>query len=376
MSTGPVNISEIAARQAKQDAQQVLARQVSSEDRLEEAYSQAFNPAAAEREQGRLNRFRTLDKRKEKSEEAKEQKIKEVDSKAEEDLAKNYQKRNYELPYRDLMALKQALTEESTPEEILEHVLGQFEDPTLADEALDYLLKATEGTLREGVRLAKERLKKDQEQQIVSGRNVDSVAKQFNKQGLGQNPTELRQLYRDITQNPREHNALFSELAMRYSYERLRIVLAFLLKALGYDLKSKGPSISNAELIRLMTDCRNLQSILWVYLFFKQRMKLIKRLLSQKGLEETEITDFEILAKEFIRLIEERYPSVLKLIRQTETMGLIDPAKIVILIQWRDAIRQLSPRLYKSLKHRQDLLLVIIEALEELEEKEEDEDEE
>jgi len=46
-------------------------------------------------------------------------------------------------------------------------------------------------------------------------------------------------------------------------------------------------------------------------------------------------------------------------------------------MQYRDAIRQLSPRLYKSFRHRQDLLLVILESLEELEERAaEDEEEE
>lgn len=374
MSLGPVNIAAIEARGAKLEAGQMLARQVLSEDRLEEEYSQAFNPAAVEREQSRYNRFKTIDKRG-KAAESEERKIKEVDKKAEEDLARNYQRRNYELPYNRLLALKNALSESSTPEEILEQVINEFEDVTLADEALEYLFKATEGKLREAVRLAKETLRKEEEQRIVSGQNVDSVAKQFNKKGLGKNPTELRQLYRDITGNPREHNVLFSELASRYSFERLRIVLAFLLKALGYDLKSKGPSIDPAELIRLLTDCRNLQSILWVYLFFKQRMKAIKRQHERKGLKQSESLTFEILAKEFIRLVEERYPSVLKVLRQTETLNLEDPAKIIILSQWRDAIRQLSPRIYKSLKHRQDLLLVILEALEELEEEEESEEE-
>lgn len=33
--------------------------------------------------------------------------------------------------------------------------------------------------------------------------------------------------------------------------------------------------------MRLMTETRNLQSILWVYLFFKSRMNLINSLFSQ-----------------------------------------------------------------------------------------------
>ena len=371
----PINPADSVARQAKKSEKQMLARQVTANDRMEESLSQAFNPLAAEREQGRLDRFKTLDQRK-KTEPGKEEKIQSVSQKAEEDLAKNYQRRNYELPFDRLIALLRNLRENASSEEILRQVLEEFEDVTLADEALEYLSRSTEGRLQEAVFRAKQLLLQEHEQRIRAGRNIDVAAKKFNKEGLGKNPSELRQLYRDITQNPKEHNALFSELANKYSYEKLKNVLAFLLRALGYDLKSKGPSIENAELIRLMTDCRNLQSILWVYLFFRQRMKLIKLLYSQKRLPFPKELTFEILAKEFVKLVEERYPSIMKLLRQADNIKLSDSEKIIILTQWRDAIRGLSPRLYKSIKHRQDLLLVLVEALEELEEKEEEEEDE
>jgi type III secretion protein W len=47
-------------------------------------------------------------------------------------------------------------------------------------------------------------------------------------------------------------------------------------------------------------------------------------------------------------------------------------ALLIVISQWRDAIRNVSPRLYKSNKQRDDLLNAIIEALEELEEQEEE----
>lgn len=122
-----------------------------------------------------------------------------------------------------------------------------------------------------------------------------------------------------------------------------------------------------------MTETRNLQSILWVYLFFKSRKRLIRSLYDSHGLSDEDEVGFEELARNFIALVEERYPSVLKLLKQAEKMGLMDETeKMIVLTQYRDAIRQLSPRLYKSLRHRQDLLLVILETLEELEEDEEE----
>ncbi|MCB1181013.1 MAG: type III secretion system gatekeeper subunit SctW [Chlamydiia bacterium] len=369
----PINLSAIESKHAKQEAKQILAQQVSSKDRLEEALSQRFNPEAVEREQARQEKFKTLDHRKEKAQKAKEEpRVEEVDQRSEEDLAHGYQRRNYELPYDRLLALMRGLKQNANANEILHQVLEEFEDVSLADEALEYLTLTTDGDLKEAIKKAKEELNKANEQQIRAGKNIDKVAKQFNRGGLGESPTELRDLYRDITGNPRDHNTLFSELAKKYSYDELAKVVSFLLKSLGFDFKSKGPSIAQAELMRLMSDCRNLQSILWIYLFFKYRMKMIKKMLTQKGFKSSKSLTFETLAKEFMKLVEERYPSVLKLLKQADHLKLTDPAKIVILTQYRDAIRGLSPRLYKSLKHRQDLLLVIIEALEELEEEEEE----
>lgn len=368
----PVNLSALEQRSAQKLATQEEAQQVASQDRFTEDVERGFNPAAAERQQARLGRFRTLVSRGKPSEKA-EQKITQVAKRSEEDLADSYNRRNPELPPDRLRQLKEDMHPNKTAESILADVNEAFDDPTLADEALEYLEKQTEGPLRDKVRTARELLNALKEREIIAGRNVDEAAKAFHKRGVGQDPTQLRNLYRDITGNPREHNALFSELSEDYPFDQLKQVVAFLLKGLAYDLKSKGPSIQRAELMRLMTETRNLQSILWVYLFFRGRMGLIGSLYGQYGLSPADKLNFELLAKDFISLVEERYPSAMKLLKQAEKLGLLsDLEKIIVLMQYRDAIRGLSPRLYKSLRHRQDLLLVIMEALEELEEREEE----
>jgi type III secretion protein W len=369
----PVNLAAIEQRAGQKLAGQEEAQQVASQDRFIEDVERGFNPAAVERQQGRLGRFRTLESRRRPAES--ERKITEVAKKAEEDLANSYSRRNPELPADRLRTLRENLRQNQSAEEVLKQVNDTFNDPTLADEALEYLEKATEGVLKESVRRARELLNEQKGREIIAGRNVDAAAKAFHQKGIGQDPTELRNLYRDITGNPRDHNVLFSELSEQYPFDQLKLLVAFLLKGMAYDLKSKGPSIQQAELMRLMTETRNLQSILWVYLFFRGRMGLLRSLFEQYGLSFSDKLTFELLAKEFIKLVEERYPSVMKLLKQAEKLGLLDDVgKIIILMQFRDAIRGLSPRLYKSLRHRQDLLLVILESLEELEEREESEE--
>ncbi len=369
----PVNLSALEQRASQKIASQEEAQQVAAQDRFVENVERGFNPASAERQQARLGRFRTLESRKKPAES--ERKITEVAKKTEEDLADRYGRRNPELPPDRLRQLRENLRQRQSAEEILEEVTDAFYDPTLADEALEYLEKQTTGILQGNVRRARELLNEQKGREIIAGRNVDAAAKAYHKKGIGSGPTELRDLYRDITGNPRNHNTLFSELSNKYPFDQLKLIVAFLLKGLAYDLKSKGPSIQEAELMLLMTETRNLQSILWVFLFFRGRLGLIRSLFSQYGAEGEEELSFEKLAKEFIKLVEERYPSVMKLMKQVENLGMVDDtSKIIVLLQYRDAIRGLSPRLYKSLRHRQDLLLVILETLEELEDQDEEEE--
>ncbi|MFN0064730.1 MAG: type III secretion system gatekeeper subunit SctW [Chlamydiales bacterium] len=371
----PINLSAVQTRQAKQDiGKSIIARQLETEERFTEECERGFNPAAAEREQGRYSRFRTIESRR-KQPTSETGRIKEVEAKTEEDLAHSFERRNPELPADKLTSLKNSLREEMTAEEIYNNVNETFDDPTLADEALDYLDRATTGVLQGKVRKARDMLNELKGREIIAGRNIDTAAKSYHRQGAGSSPTELRNLYREVTGDPKEHNALFQQLSEQYAFDDLKLLVAFLLQSLAYDLKSKGPSIQQAELQLLMTEARNLQSILWVYLFFKSRMKLIKSLYKRYGLDHDKKLEFEELAKGFIQIVEDRYPSMIKILRQADKLGLTDEEeKVIVLMQFRDAVRQLSPRLYKSMRHKQDVLVAIIEALEELEEEEEEEE--
>ena len=193
------------------------------------------------------------------------------------------------------------------------------------------------------------------------------------------NAGALRELYRDITANPREATELFEELIQRFNYKKMREALKFLLSALGADMTAKGPSISRAELQSLMGEVRNMQAILGVYRFFLGRGRLVSQQFKQNGLESSSRLHFEELSKRLVQLLKERYPSPAKILSMAEQLGIRDDimAQIIIFTQFRDAMRGVSPRLFKNEKHRQDMLMTLIEALSELEDSlEEDEEEE
>lgn len=86
--------------------------------------------------------------------------------------------------------------------------------------------------------------------------------------------------------------------------------------------------------------------------------------------------NFEALSKLFFDLAEERYPSSEKVKQLTGRV--VNPVaanplesvhiQIAVLNAMRDMVKEVSPaQLYRSLQHRDDLYMAIIEALEDLE---------
>lgn len=335
---------------------------------------EGFNPVALSR------RFRGLDEqklvKKEKTgEDARTKKLAEVKQK--EELAQFFSGRNAEFQQKTLLILRERLTQNDTAEDILRKVLETYPDYTLADEALDFLAQTSTGQLRTNVLRAKEALNNYYKREIVAGKNISAEAKAFSEEGLG-SQTALRDMYRDITGNPRTPITLFDELSNQFEFEKLSRVVEFLLHSLGSDLKAKGPSISRAELMRLIDDARALQAILGVFSFFRSRMSLVKK---QFELYETmypEDIDFEILSRRFIDLLKERYISPERVYQLAKKLNIADDIvkQIIFFTQMRDGVRGVATRLYRDEKHRQEVLHAIIEALEELEDQLMEEEEE
>ncbi len=297
-----------------------------------------------------------------------------------EETAEQFQKKNPELQTKSLLYLRDRISPGDTQEEILDKVQEAYPDPFLASDALDFLIETSTGELTDKLVEAKKKFTELYGREILAGRNVSIQSREFSKLGLG-SPTGLRDLYKDITQNPREAATLFAELTENYTFEKLTTVIAFVLHSLGSDLKAKGSSIEKGELARLLTEAKSMQAILGVYRFFKSRMRLIFSSFERDDLSLPSRVNFESLSKLFIKLLLERFPSADKVFQLGVQLGLEDHllAELIIFSQMRDAIRQVSPRLFKSEQHRQETLTIFLEVLEKIEEdleKEEEEEEE
>ncbi len=296
-----------------------------------------------------------------------------------EDVARRFAEKNPELNAKALMVLRSLVSEKDSMDDILEKVRNTYPDQYLTDEALDFLIQTTKsGTKHHDLLLrTKEQFNREHAREIKAGKNIAEEARIFSKEGLG-SPTGLRDLYRHIIGNPREPLQLFNELMKVFNFAKLKQAIDFVLHSIGADMKSKGPSISLAELQNLFSSARVMQSILGVFVYFQSRMNLIQGAFQRNALELPSKLTFQILAEQFMKLIAERYPSTDKILRMAALLGIAEEymAQIIIFTQYRDAMRQVSPRLFKSDKHRQDFLKTFLDTLSELEDLLDDENEE
>ena len=121
-----------------------------------------------------------------------------------------------------------------------------------------------------------------------------------------------------------------------------------------------------------------MQAILGLYRYFLSRMNLISSSFDRQGLVLPPRITFDMLARLFVKFLMERYPSTNKALLIADQLGLSNEiaAQLIIYLQYRDAMRQVAPRLFRDERHRQDLLVCFMDTLEELEEKQEKEEQE
>ncbi len=363
-------------------AQQLNAEQIGivqdgqAED-FKETIEIAFNPIAM---RNRFERLETRIKKSNKEEETgKAEKTDEIDFAIEgvQETAEQFEQKNPELAAISLIALRSRLSKNASLNDLLTEITQTYPDFSLADEALDFLISTSDPDFAEKLIQVKNQLNETYGREIRAGKNIMANSQDFAKQNLG-SPSSLRELYRDITGNPRDPSTLFAELANQYTFDKMKTVVAFILHSLGQDLKSKGPSIDKGELHRLLTEARSMQAILGVYRFFQSRMSVILKSFLQHEMIPSSRINFENLARGFMKLLLERYPSCEKIMQLGAQMGLQDEllAEIIIFTQMKDAVRQTSPRLYRSEQHKQDVLGTFLETLEDLEDQLEEEEEE
>ena len=357
--------------EADQKLARMEARQVASEENMEQAQEyMLFNPLSMQR------RFETLNKRSERAHERSktdrsDSNEVETDLSVIEEIAENYYKENPELQKKTLVTLYREMRPEDSHDQVLEKLQKIYTDKSLIDEAIDFLIETAE--VNEGLKKkyieTKETFFAQFGREIQAGRNIGVRAREFSEKGLG-SPTALRDLYREVTGNPRSAHQLFEELTQKFRFSDMKNIIDFILHSLGMDMKAKGPSIAREELLRLCDEARTMQAILGIFRFFFNRTQLIKKQFNRLNLLMPSQIHFETLARLLMALLEERYLSPDKVLIQAFELGIAQqiPAQIIVFSQYLDAMRQISPKLFKSERHRKDLSTTLIAVLDDLEE--------
>lgn len=362
----------------KENAMLARARQVGTEESLEQTKELVtFNPRE------RNKNFKPLRDRNLPRMQAPE-KTKEPEKTAPRDpasanIANRYGQKNPELNPNTLLILQARIPEEASEEDI-QSILDEFySDKALADEALDFLIEVSENkeALKQKMITTKQRFNSHFGKEIRAGRNISSQARLFSSKGLG-SPTALRGLYSDLIKNPRNAQTLFDELTEKFKFSDMKNVIDFILHSLGDDFKAKGSSIAKGELQSLMGESKNMQAILGLFRFFQSRMSLIKKSFKHKDLNLPSRLTFELLARVIVQFLKERYPSSDKVLKLAYLLGIADEleAQMIIFSQYRDAMRNISPLLFLSERHRQEVLTVFMETLSDLEDEIDEEEEE
>ncbi len=363
-----VFLNALAVKEIQQEAAAENAMQVESENALGDYLETAvFNPMTI------AQRFRNLKEMHSKQQTAASAETEEVeagtlDLPEIDAVAQRFQKNNYELNARTLRILRSQVKTQDSSDEILQKVGAVYAEASLADEALDFLIETSEAGLLAATAEAKEKLNKDRSREIKAGRNMGAQARAFSQEGLG-SPSSLRDLYRDITQNPREPIKLFDELTERFPYPKLQTVIHFVLHSLGADMKAKGPSIQRSELKRLLDETRSMQGILGVFRFFQSRTRLIQREFTSYELSLPPRLNFELLSRVFVKILAERFMSPDKILLSAKVLGISEEiaAQMIIYSQMRDALKQIAPKYFRDPKHRDELLKAFLDTLDKLE---------
>ncbi len=370
-----IPVSSQAVRMIQQEVASENAMQVESDEDLSQYMETAvFNPLTQAQRFRPLRELQSSLSHKMEETETPEEKIILAVEKIDEAAAR-FQKNNYELNAKTLRILREQIL--SDPTDILNKVLAMYSDPALADEALDFLIETSDPDMQELLRQAKKELNDTRGREIKAGRNMGAQAREFANEGLG-SPTSLRDLYRDMTLNPREPLKLFEELTEKFPYPKLKSAITFMLHSLGSDLKSKGPSIDRGELKRLMDETRSLQGILGIFRFFQSRMKMILREFLSYELTPPPKLDFETLSRIFVKILAERYINPDKIFQLSKLLGISEEAaaQLIVYTQMRDALKQIAPRYFRNPQHRDELMKTFIDTLDKLEDQLEEEAEE
>ncbi len=254
-----------------------------------------------------------------------------------------------------------------TPSQIKEEVQKFFRDVTHQYTAL---LIARDSLKDEGlkqlVKDAADSLLEEKGPEIRAGLNVSQTARAFSEKGLADTQA-LRDFYRESVLNYESLSQLHSVLTSAFDGQDFEQAVAFLIEAVGNDLRSQGPSISPAHLKKVIDDLYCLEVLGNFHRDCRSLMGDVRRIF---GLSPR--ISPEELANRVLKMKEEKWftASVVENLADVAGMTMLD-ARIFFLTELKGMVRKIPIKVFDSLDQRENFLNAIQEALDISIEKEE-----
>lgn len=114
--------------------------------------------------------------------------------------------------------------------------------------------------LTEALQEAMDQAMEESGPEIRAGFNVTDDAMEFSAQGL-KDTQQLRDFYRDTVLQYEGFHETYNEILENYGEAEFGKALDFLIKAVGSELQSKGPSVTHVELKRIIDDLYSLEML-------------------------------------------------------------------------------------------------------------------
>ena len=256
--------------------------------------------------------------------------------------------------------------------QIKEELRRQFKDPSHQHAALEYIqeLLAEEGgdgELQAAVAEAKDTLLAEEGPRIRAGLNVSPLAAGFAEKGLGGVQT-LRDFYRDAILGHEDIETLHAAVIQRYPGKDFQSAVDFLIKAVGADLQSKGPSVDPVELKQTLDDLYHLESLGNLHRNAGELIGKTEKLFQAK----TGLDPSRFVAK-VMDLKKERWISEKHAMSLVEMTGIKDvEARIYFLRGATELVRKMPLKLFPDEDKRVALLNKMREAMDTLVEEEDE----
>lgn len=363
-AAGSVSVAQAQAAAATQDAQEIISNQEASEQSLVRGNSDFTNPAASARTSKKENEFKSLESRR-SSAAAKEKKSESTEEKSpDRDLADRFADETPELSATVLKSLRNAISDNDTPEDILRKVQEQVSDPKLQAQALEYLAisPSSSSLLKDNLARARAQHAATHTPSIQTDRGVSFAAEACSKE-LTCSPSSLRALYVSMTEQLSSFQEVRTLLLPNYSSQELKLVIHFLVTSMVAEMKSDGANIERPRLMCMLSGLYNMQSLLVTENIFTQGLAILEKQAKSEGTPLPPLTPRD-LTNAFLNLVGDKFPTAAKTEKAVEQLVGPEPsAKTLVLNLFFSSLRKTPPRIFPSAEKRQQLAGILANTL-------------